>query len=79
MVWRSVLCLLLWLAIITVLLFPQLCPRWALCEPTPLPLAVFLGMVCAGIALFDGRRVLANLQTRRRGRSIVVGRSSNES
>lgn len=55
MVWRSVLCLLIWLAVITLLLFPDLCTHKKLCERSPTPLVAILGALGVGVALSDGR------------------------
>lgn len=71
MVWRSVLCLLIWLAIITLLLYPDLCTQKRLCERSPTPLVVILGALGVGVAISDGRllrrlgQALRRIRTRR--------------
>lgn len=71
MVWRSVLCLLIWLAVITLLLYPDLCTQMRLCERSPTPLVVILGALGVGVAISDGRllgrlaQALRRIRTRR--------------
>lgn len=68
MVWRSILCLLIWLGVITLLLFPRLCAGWKFCEPTPIPLVITLAMLGAGVALSDTRLIAVGARAMQRKR-----------
>ncbi|WP_157039768.1 hypothetical protein [Aquincola tertiaricarbonis] len=68
MIWRSILCLLIWLAVITLLLFPDLCTQKKLCERSPTPLLVILGALGIAMAISDGRLLGRLVQALRRRR-----------
>ena len=72
MIWRQVVSKLIWVAVMLILFFPELCAGWVVCSKSPLPLVLMLGVAGAIFGLWD-RKVIT-----RRAREKIFGRDDRE-
>lgn len=70
--WRGLLIFAIWIVELLLLMYPSLCGNSTLCDPSPIPLLVSLGILGMALTLYDARRV------RREARNKLFGACENE-